>query len=101
MTLEAVGRAPRSLAAGMPYRHATATATFYLPDRRRRDKHNLPQTLHPVWDGLQVERKSTNPRAGAWIGAGLIVDDQDLDVMPHRVEVDKARPRVEIVLELE
>lgn len=39
----------------------TATVTFWMPDRRRRDLDNLLAAMKPAWDGL--------------VDAGLLVDD--------------------------
>ena len=39
----------------------TASVTFWMPDRRRRDLDNLLASLKPAWDGL--------------VDAGLLVDD--------------------------
>lgn len=63
---------------------ATAAVTFFLPDRRRRDKDNLMASLKPAWDGIA--------------DAGVVTDDAGLTQLPPRLEVDRENPRVEITL---
>ena len=63
---------------------AVAQATFYWPDRRRRDVANAEASLKAAWDGF--------------VDAGLIPDDR-AEVLTHeptRFELDRRRPRVEI-----
>jgi len=63
---------------------AVAQATFYWPDRRRRDVANADASLKAAWDGI--------------VDAGLIPDDR-AEVLTHeptRFAVDRRRPRVEI-----
>lgn len=64
---------------------ATAHTTFYLPDRRRRDRDNLMASLKACWDGL--------------VDARVLADDAGLIQMPPVLAVDRDRPRVEITLE--
>ena len=61
-----------------------AKPTFYLPDKRKRDRVNLAGMLHPAWDGFQ--------------DAGLIEDDAGLILHPCEIKYDKDNPRVEIEL---
>lgn len=61
---------------------ATARVTFYFARPGRRDRDNLISSLKSAFDGL--------------VDAGLLVDDENLIVLPPKREVDASRPRVEI-----
>ncbi len=63
LTLAAIRRAPRELQAQLPWATCSLGATFYLPDRRRRDPGNLvgSEGFKALVDGL--------------VDAQLIVDD--------------------------
>jgi hypothetical protein len=70
-----------------PWTRARATATFYWPDARRRDILNADASLKAYFDGI--------------VDAGVIADDC-YGVLSHgetRFAVDKANPRVMIVVE--
>jgi len=70
-----------------PWTRARATATFYWPDKRRRDILNADASLKAYFDGI--------------VDAGIITDDC-YGVLSHgetRFAVDKADPRVMIVVE--
>ncbi len=70
-----------------PWERAVATVTFYWPDNRRRDEDNAVASLKAAYDGL--------------VEAGLVVDDDSRHLrreMPI-FAVDKAHPRVEMVIE--
>ena len=75
-----------SLAQRYPQRWkaASAEATFYFRDKRRRDRDNLLASLKAAFDGIAA--------------AGVVEDDADLTHLPVRVEVDRENPRVEIIL---
>jgi len=63
---------------------ATVQATFYFKDKRRRDRDNLLASMKAAFDGLA--------------DAGLVTNDAGFTYLPVRVEVDKANPRVELVI---
>lgn len=65
---------------------ATAKATFYWPDKRRRDIDNAEASLKAAWDGIR--------------DSGLIPDDRAgvLDHEPTEFAVDRENPRVVIEL---
>ena len=66
------------------WNRAVAQATFYWPDRQRRDIRNAEASLKAAYDGI--------------VDAGVIVDDR-AEVLEHEATafwVDPARPRVEI-----
>lgn len=67
---------------GPGWERAEARATFYVPDKRRRDPTNLSASLKAAWDGF--------------VDAGVLTDDQYLIEHPPVIVVDKERPRVEI-----
>lgn len=80
MAQSAIGRkmAPR-------WEAATAQATFYVKDKRRRDADNALASLKAAFDGLK--------------DAGVVADDSGITHLPVRFVVDRANPRVEIRLE--
>ncbi len=61
---------------------ATAEATFYFKDKRRRDRDNLLSSLKAAFDGIAA--------------AGVVEDDAGITHLPVRIELDKVNPRVEI-----
>ncbi len=61
---------------------ATARATFYFKDKRRRDKSNLASSLKSYEDGIT--------------DAGLWVDDCGVTWLPVVIAIDKTDPRLEI-----
>jgi Holliday junction resolvase RusA-like endonuclease len=63
---------------------ATARATFYVRDRRRRDADNALASLKAAFDGLK--------------DAGIVADDSGITHLPVVFVVDKERPRVEITV---
>lgn len=66
------------------WEQATCRATFYWPDLRRRDRDNAAASLKAVWDGL--------------VDSGVLADDDQLTHEPVGFEVDRERPRMEIVV---
>ena len=64
------------------WRHATMQSTFYWPDKRRRDRDNAEACMKHARDGF--------------VDAGVLVDDDELVVLPTRFEVHKFQPRVEV-----
>jgi crossover junction endodeoxyribonuclease RusA len=66
---------------------ARVTATFHYPDRRRRDPDGAAASLKGVLDGL--------------VAVGLLADDDfdHVELVVRRGEPDKARPRVEVLVE--
>jgi Holliday junction resolvase RusA-like endonuclease len=64
---------------------ARTTATFFFPNRRRRDGDNLLASLKPAFDGLA--------------DAGIVTNDAGLRHMPVEQRLDRANPRVEIAVE--
>ena len=65
---------------------AEVQATFYVKTNRRRDRDNLLASLKAAFDGLA--------------DAGLVADDCGRTHLPVQIAVDKASPRVEIVVRL-
>lgn len=57
---------------------------WYARDSRRRDRDNLLASLKATFDGL--------------VDGGLLVDDAGITHLPLALEVDTARPRVELHL---
>lgn len=76
LTLQAQGLSRKN------WTEATAKATFYFPDKRRRDRDNLLAMLKPAFDGMT--------------DADLLVDDAGLRHEPLEIGVDKNNPRVMI-----
>jgi crossover junction endodeoxyribonuclease RusA len=62
----------------------TMEPVFYWPDGRRRDDDNASASLKNARDGFA--------------DAGLVSDDSVIRAMPAAFEVDRERPRVEIIL---
>jgi Holliday junction resolvase RusA-like endonuclease len=69
---------------GLPWESATAQPVFYFRDRRRRDRDNCGAMLKAYFDALQ--------------DAGVIVNDSGLAPLPPTIEIDKADPRVVLVV---
>lgn len=69
-----------------PWELASVEATFFHAQRRRRDDVNHLAMLKPAYDGL--------------VDAGLLADDdsEHLTTLPCSFEVDRAAPRVELLL---
>ena len=69
-----------------PWERATIAATFYHKTKRRRDDVNALAMLKPAYDGI--------------VDAGLIVDDdsEHLTTLPASFALDKAAPRVELLI---
>ena len=69
-----------------PPQHKTlnSRATFYVKDKRKRDRDNLQAMLKPAFDGFQ--------------DAGLVEDDCWITHHPCEIKYDKDNPRVEIEL---
>jgi Holliday junction resolvase RusA-like endonuclease len=63
---------------------ATARATFYVRDRRRRDADNALASLKAAFDGLK--------------DAGIVADDSGITHLPVVFVLDKQHPRVEITV---
>ncbi len=63
---------------------ATCQATFYVRDRRRRDRDNLLASLKAAFDGLTDAR--------------IIEDDAGLIHLPVQIDVDRENPRVELLV---
>ena len=63
---------------------AAVQVLYFAPDARSRDKDNLLAALKPAFDGLA--------------DAGLVVNDRGLTHLPLLIEVDKAKPRVELLV---
>ena len=59
-------------------------ATFYVKDKRKRDRDNLQAMLKPAFDGFQ--------------DSGLVEDDCGITHFPCEIKYDKENPRVEIEL---
>lgn len=68
------------------WERAVAQATFYWPNKLRRDIRNAEYALKPAYDGM--------------VDAELIPDDsyEHLTHQPTRFEIDKKYPRVEITV---
>ena len=66
------------------WKSATVQVRAFYRDARRRDKDNILASLKAAFDGLK--------------DAGLIEDDSGLTHLPMVLAVDKARPRVELVV---
>lgn len=64
---------------------ATVQATFFFRSKIRRDRDNLLASLKAVFDGLA--------------DSGLIANDSGLTHLPVKIEIDKADPRVELMIE--
>lgn len=63
---------------------AVIQALFFVPDARSRDKDNLLASLKSAFDGLA--------------DAGLVVNDRCFNHLPLIVQVDRERPRVELLV---
>jgi len=67
------------------WERAEVRATFYFPDRRRRDRDNMLASLKSAFDGIA--------------DAGIVVNDSGLIPAPPEVRVDKTGiPRVIITI---
>ena len=66
----------------------TATVTFWMPNRRRRDLDNLLAAMKPAWDGL--------------VDAGLLADDNadqlSITLKPPKYASKRSAAGVELVL---
>jgi len=71
----------------IPWEFAEVKPTYYHKDKRRRDEDNFQGMLKATYDGL--------------VDAGLVSDDDSLHMHKHvpRFELDKANPRVELLVE--
>lgn len=69
-----------------PWKLASASATFYHKQKRRRDTDNYMAMLKPAYDGL--------------VDAGLLFDDDWVHLKREepRFEIDKDNPRVELTV---
>lgn len=70
-----------------PWEMVHVTPTFYHKDKRKRDDDNAVAALKAARDGI--------------VGAGLVADDshEHWITMPAVFNVDKANPRVELLIE--
>ena len=59
---------------------ASIVATFYWPDRRKRDKANAMERLKAYFDGMQ--------------DALIVLDDSGLTFQPVQFKLDKKNPRL-------
>lgn len=66
---------------------AVEQTSFYFHDRRNRDRDNCLAAMKSAFDGIA--------------DAGLVANDHGLTHLPVRVDVDPARPRVEVVVTTE
>lgn len=66
------------------WERAELQATFYLPDRRRRDADNLAASLKAQLDGIA--------------DAGVVANDAGFTHLPPRLLVDRENPRVELTI---
>jgi hypothetical protein len=68
-----------------PWKKATAQATFFHKQDRRRDGSNYNAMMKPHQDGV--------------VDSGLLIDDDSkhLTTLPPLFEIDKHHPRVEMV----
>ena len=83
--LRAWGEALEATECQMPrWTAATVQATFYHPQRRRRDSDNCLASLKPAFDGLA--------------DAGLIENDCGLTHLPPILLIDPEYPRVMLVV---
>ena len=66
------------------WERASARVTFHWPDKRRRDPDNAMASLKATWDGIA--------------DAGIVANDSG--IWPERpvFAVDRANPRVEIII---
>lgn len=84
-----------------PWRRATIQPVFYVRDRRglARDGDGAAASLKPAIDGLQVDRSGVEKgRIVSKPGAGIVENDHGVTLLPPVFEVDKAEPRVELVI---
>ena len=84
--LAALDAIARQKPRGLPWGAATVRGVFYLPPRWRGDKTNLQGWLKAYEDGVQ--------------DAGVVVNDEVFVPLPPEVNVDKADPRVVLVVEM-
>lgn len=75
--VEALRSRPRGWA---PLEACYVRTTFYVPDRRRRDRDNLLASMKSAYDGLA--------------DGGIVRDDSGMVHLPIVIEVDPQRPRV-------
>jgi len=66
------------------WKAATVQATFFFPDRRRRDKDNLLASLKAAFDGLA--------------DAGVVENDAGFTHLPVGVTVDGSKSRVVLTI---
>ncbi len=79
VALEALAGRPRP-----EWPEAQIQATFYFSCKRRRDRDNALAALKAAFDGLQ--------------DAGVVADDSGFTHLSPVMAIDKARPRVELVI---
>mgnify|MGYP003149118400 CR=1 FL=1 len=68
-----------------PMDQATIQYRFFWPDRRRRDDDNAIGSMKCARDGIA--------------DAGVVRDDRDFTTLPAIFDVDRANPRVEILIQ--
>ncbi len=66
------------------WKSATAQATFFHTQNRRRDRDNLLASLKAAFDGIA--------------DAGIVADDSGITHLPVQCKIDKDSPRVEITI---
>lgn len=68
-----------------PFASAKVTPVFYFKDARRRDKDNFLASAKSLLDGVA--------------DAGVVKDDSQFTYLPVEFKVDKADPRLELIIE--
>jgi hypothetical protein len=79
----------------LPWDRVQVQATFYFTANLGRDGDNFNAMLKPALDALQPNRstaRSSKP------GAGIVVNDKHVTLLPPVFEVDKLNPRVVLTI---
>jgi hypothetical protein len=87
----ALGRPQGLNPIGPMWESATVQIVFYAPDKRKRDADGILSSLKSALDGLAAPTHNG-------IGAGIIANDSGFSFLPVIIELDRERPRVEMIV---
>lgn len=71
---------------------------FYWPDERHRDDDNAIYSLKTTRDALQPTRTGRPPSRRIIAGAGIVIDDRSVTILPPLFRLDRKNSRVALEL---